>query len=158
MEDTRIGKMAGNISRYISLVRRSVKLSFRQHCYGKSVCIFHESAHNRKGTSKHPKPPPIVIFPSAFFLLRNSIHLFAGSKFADVSQPFGPNATGTILINGTSTGLYIQHYKSKRRDTRFSNKAHHNSMVSYPPMSVDARRWTVGGILSPLRSPRNVAS
>lgn len=140
MEDTRIGKMAGNISRYISLVRRSVKLSFRQHCYGKSVCIFHESAHNRKGTSKHPKPPPIVIFPSAFFLLRNSIHLFAGSKFADVSQPFGPNATGTILINGTSTGLYIQRYKSKRRDTRFSNKAHHNSMVSYPPMSVDARR------------------
>lgn len=117
----------------MSLARRSLRFSFRQHCYGKSVCIFHESTHNRKGTSRHPKPPPIVIFPSAFSFCETPSICSRNRSLRMFRSHSGPNATGTILINGKSTGLHIQRHKYKRRDTRFSNKALHNSKVSYPP-------------------------
>jgi len=99
----------------VSLVRlRSVK-SFRQHCYGKSVCIFHKSTDNRKGMSEHPTLPFIVNFP---FLSRDSVHLFAADRSLWLFRTAirARNATGTVfLINGKSTGHYIQRHKSKRR-------------------------------------------
>lgn len=100
----------------VSLVRlRSVKSSFRQHCYGKSASIFHESADNREGMPEHPTLPSIVIFP---FLSRDSVHLFAADRsFAVVSHghPRPKCYRYRILINGKSTGHYIQRHKSKRR-------------------------------------------
>lgn len=101
--------------RLLSWIARSVKSSFRQHCYGKSACIFHESTDNRKGASAHATSH--CDFSIRPFLSRDSVHLFAGSKFAAVSHSYRVrNATGTaVLINGKSTGHYIQRHKSKRR-------------------------------------------
>lgn len=122
--------------RLLSLVARSLKSSFRQHCYGKSACIFHESTDNREGMPGHGASDATshCDFSICPFLSRDFVHLFAGSKFAAVSHSYRvQNATGTaVLINGKSTGHYIQRHKSKHRDRRSSNKALYNSGLSYP--------------------------
>lgn len=117
------------------------------------MCIFHESTHNRKGTSEASEAASHCDSTIRVFLLRNFIHLFGWIEvcgcFASHSEP---NATGTILINGKSTEPPApQCHKSLRHDTRFSNKALHNSVLSYPAMSVDAKRCR--NVISPYVLP-----
>jgi len=64
--------------------------------------------------SEHPTLPFIVNFP---FLSRDSVHLFAADRSLRLFRMAirARNATGTVfLINGKSTGYYIQRHKSKR--------------------------------------------
>lgn len=100
------------------------------------MCIFHESAHNRErkrgGIRSRFPPSPHCDFS----LFRNSIHLFAGldRSLRMFRSHSGRNATGTVLINGTSgRAPTCRAINLNRRDTRFSNKALHNSDLSYPP-------------------------
>lgn len=153
VEDT--GKMGGNISRYISLARPIGKISPFVSIVTENQCAFFTSRRTiGKGNAEASAKPfsslsLSLYLPHCDFSIRvfpfPKLHPFV--RIGDRSLRMFRRAIRAEMLQVPSSDKWnvgrASTYRAinlHRRDTRFSNKALHNSNLSYPPLSVDTKR------------------